>query len=191
MSMVRIFEEHDAVMNAAASTLPAVLASVVDLVGAALRRNNKVLACGNGGSAAAAQHLVAELVCRFQRERRAMAAVALASDVATLTAIGNDYGYERIFSRQLQAIGAEGDVLLAFSTSGNSANVVAAAETARRMRCAVVALTGEDGGQLATHATIAVRAPSRVVARIQEVHDVCIHAIAEGLEDSLVGRVDR
>jgi D-sedoheptulose 7-phosphate isomerase len=187
MSAAATFEEHATVMREAATRLPDVLAEVVRLIGASVDAGHKVLACGNGGSAAAAQHLVAELVCRFERDRAAIAAVAITSDVATLTAIGNDYGYSRVFARQIEAIALPGDVLAAFSTSGNSANVVAAAKAALDLGCVVVALTGAEGGDLAAYSTVAVRAPSRVVARIQEVHDVCIHAIAEGLENRLAG----
>ena len=187
MSAVETFEEHAAVMTAAALRLPDVLAEVVRLIGASVDAGHKVLACGNGGSAAAAQHLVAELVCRFERDRPAIAAVAITSDVATLTAIGNDYGYARVFARQVEAIARPGDVLAAFSTSGNSANVVAAAKAALERGCTVVAFTGAGAGHLAACSTVAVCVPSRVVARIQEVHDVCIHAIAEGLENRFAG----
>ncbi|MEO7359701.1 MAG: SIS domain-containing protein [Gemmatimonadaceae bacterium] len=147
-----------------------------------LTLGHTILACGNGGSAASAQHLVAELVCRFQVDRRGLAAIALTADTATLTAIANDYGYHRIFSRQVEAIAKQGDILIAISTSGNSPNVIEAAKAARNANCKVVALTGNDGGQLAAHSDLIIRAPSMVVARIQEVHDVCIHAIAEALE---------
>jgi len=140
------------------------------------------MACGNGGSAADAQHLVAELVGRFRDERRALAAVTLMADAATLTALANDYGYEQVFARQIEALAAPGDVLFAISTSGNSANVVRAAAAARARGCAVVGFTGASGGKLAEHADFLVRAPSAVVARIQEVHALCIHAIADALD---------
>jgi D-sedoheptulose 7-phosphate isomerase len=154
-------------------------------------QGRKILVCGNGGSAATAQHFVAELVCRFRTDRKALAAITLAADAPTLTAIGNDYGYARIFSRQVEANATSGDALIAISTSGNSANVIEAATTARAMGCTVIALTGGDGGALAAHADIVVCAPSRVVARIQEIHDICIHAIAEALEENALGAMKR
>ncbi|MEO8747404.1 MAG: SIS domain-containing protein, partial [Rhodanobacter sp.] len=127
MNIQQIFAEHAAVMQVAAATLPSSLEDAVGALQACLEGRHKVLACGNGGSAAAAQHLVAELVCRFRDDRRALAAVALTADTMTLTAIGNDYGYDGVFARQVEALATPGDVLVAISTSGNSPNVVAAA----------------------------------------------------------------
>lgn len=183
MIVHRVFFEHGAVVDQAAVSLPLLLELVSGIVRTALAAGNKILACGNGGSAATAQHLVAELVGRFQRERRALAAIALTSDSAIVSAIANDYGYERVFARQVEALAGPGDVLIALSTSGNSPNVVEAARTARAMDCRVVALTGIDGGALAAHADTVLRAPSKVVARIQEIHDICIHVLAEAMED--------
>ena len=177
-----IFLEHSFVMQQASELLPVALTEAAHAMHACLTSGHAILACGNGGSAASAQHLVAELVCRFQVDRGALAAIALSADTATLTAIANDYGYHRIFSRQVEAIAKPGDLLIAISTSGNSANVIEAAKAARNAHCQVVALTGSDGGQLAAYSDFIIRAPSTVVARIQEVHDVCIHAIAETLE---------
>jgi phosphoheptose isomerase len=182
MSIDEVFIEHSAVAARAAEQLPPVLERIVATAYDCLRGGCKILACGNGGSAADAQHLVAELVGRFREERRALPAIALTGDAATLTALGNDYGYERVFARQLEALGRAGDVLFAISTSGNSANVVQAAQTARQLGCRVVGLTGARGGQLAAHADLLVQAPSTVVARIQEIHTLCIHAIAESLD---------
>ncbi|MGH8146729.1 MAG: D-sedoheptulose-7-phosphate isomerase [Rhodanobacteraceae bacterium] len=181
MNILSIFEEHNAVMRAAAELSP-LLEEATSLLQTCLVSGHKVLACGNGGSAAAAQHFVAELVCRFRNNRRALAAVALTSDTMTLTAIGNDLGYDQVFARQVEAIARPGDVLVAISTSGNSTNVIAAAKVARSVRCKIVALTGMSGGLLAPLADITLKAPSPVAARIQEVHDVWIHAIAEALE---------
>jgi phosphoheptose isomerase len=182
MSIANVFAEHTVVAARAAAELPDVLARVVSATDDCLRGGHKILACGNGGSAADAQHLVAELVGRFLLERRGLPGIALTADTATLTAIGNDYGYERVFARQIEALGRKGDLLFAISTSGNSPNVVQAAQTARGLGCCVVALTGERGGDLAAHADILVRAPSTVTARIQEVHTLCIHAIADSLD---------
>lgn len=181
----RIFTEHDAVMRESAMTLPPILDRMAALLWESLSSGGKVLACGNGGSAATAQHFVAELVGRFQAERRALPAVALSADTMILTALANDYGYARVFARQVEALGAAGDVLMAFSTSGNSPNVIEAARTARAMGCKVLAFTGKDGGLLAAHADAIVKVPSKDVARIQEVHDLCIHALAESIETEL------
>lgn len=181
MNIDSVFAEHNAVMHAAAKLSPS-LGNAIDVMQACLGSRHKIFACGNGGSAATAQHFVAELVCRYRDDRRALPAIALTADTTILTAAGNDYGYSRVFARQIEALGMPGDVLLAISTSGNSANVVAAAKTARSIGCKVIALTGMDGGALAPLADVALQAPSLVVARVQEVHDVCIHAIAQALE---------
>jgi D-sedoheptulose 7-phosphate isomerase len=186
MTIHEEFADHSAVAARAALELPALLERVVGTMHECLRTGGKVLACGNGGSATDAQHLVAELVGRFREERRALAAIALTADTAILTAVGNDYGYERVFARQVEALGRAGDVLLAFSTSGNSPNVVQAAQTARRLGCVVVAFTGARGGELASHADVLVKAPSNTVARVQEVHTLCSHAICDAL-DALIG----
>ena len=182
MSIHEVFAEHAAVTARAAHELPPLLERAVTVVHDCLRSGGRILACGNGGSAADAQHLVAELVGRFAEERQALAAIALTANAATLTALANDYGYERVFARQVEALARSGDVLIAISTSGNSANVVRAAQTARGLGCTVVALTGEGGGQLAGHADLLLRAPSKVVARIQEIHALCIHAICATLD---------
>lgn len=182
MTTLATFEEHAAVIRESAEQLERPLVAAIALIRQCLAQGHKVMACGNGGSAASAQHFVAELVCRFHRNRQALAGVALTADTATLTAIGNDYGYEKLFARQIEALGVAGDVLVAISTSGNSANVVAAALAAREAGCGVVVLTGADGGALAPLADVTLRVPSRVVARIQEVHDVCIHVLAEAFD---------
>jgi D-sedoheptulose 7-phosphate isomerase len=182
MTIHEVFADHSAVAARAALELPAQLERVVGTMHECLRTGGKILACGNGGSATDAQHLVAELVGRFREERRALPAIALTADSAILTAVGNDYGYERVFARQVEALGQAGDVLLAYSTSGNSPNVVQAAQTARRLGCVVVAFTGARGGELAGHADVLVKAPSNTVARVQEVHTLCSHAICDALD---------
>jgi phosphoheptose isomerase len=182
---VEMFAEHVRVMKDAAQALPEALDRVARDLHSCLNRGGKLLACGNGGSAADAEHLVAELVGRFKGERRALPAIALAGGVGTLTAIANDYGYERVFARQVEAFGARGDLLLAISTSGNSPNVLAAVEAARARGVITVALTGASGGTVAGVADFAIRAPSAVTARIQEVHGFCIHAIVESLDRRL------
>lgn len=183
MTIQQAFNEHTSVMQAASAALPPVLQEAINVLQACLAQGHKVMACGNGGSAASAQHFVAELGCRFRMDRKALAAVVLAADMATLTAIGNDYGYARIFARQVEALAVPGDVLIALSTSGNSPNVLEAAQAGHALGCTVIALTGSAGGALAAQADVVIRVPSTVVARIQEVHDVCIHVLAEALEE--------
>jgi D-sedoheptulose 7-phosphate isomerase len=188
MTIAKVFEDHASVIARATQELPPILARVVTALDDCLRDGHKVLACGNGGSAADSQHLVAELVGRFVVERRGLPAVALTADTAILTAVGNDYGFERVFARQVEALAQRGDLLFAISTSGNSPNVVQAAQTARGLGCTVIALTGERGGKLAAHADLLICAPSTVTARIQEVHTLCIHAIADSLDSLLQAR---
>lgn len=183
MSIQEVLAEHAAVSARAAEELPPVLERFVTALYDCLRGGHKVLACGNGGSAAEAQHLVAELVGRFREERQALAAIALTADTAILTALGNDYGYERVFSRQVEALARPGDVLIAMSTSGNSPNVVLAARAARTLGCRVLALTGERDSELGRHADLLLKAPSNVVARIQEVHTLSVHAITDSLDE--------
>lgn len=188
MTIPETFADHSAVASRAALELPAILERAVNAVFECLRAGGKILACGNGGSAADAQHVVAELVGRFREERRALPAVALTGDSATLTALGNDYGFERVFARQVEALARPGDVLLAISTSGNSPNVVRAAQTARSLGCTVIAFTGARGGELAGQTELVIKAPSDTVARIQEVHSLCIHAICEALDELIRGQ---
>ena len=144
---------------------------------------NKILFCGNGGSAADAQHLAAELIGRYQKERRSLAAVALTTDTSILTAVGNDYGYDNIFSRQVEGLGRAGDVLIGISTSGNSKNIVKAVEMARQCGMHTIAMTGEGGGTLRTLCDITLAVPSTVTARIQEMHILAGHIICELVEE--------
>jgi len=190
MAIQETFEEHAEVMAAASQQLEGRISELVDLVVSCLRAGHKILVCGNGGSAADAQHLAAELVCRFAFDRRALPAVALTTDTSALTAIANDLGYDQVFARQVEAIAVEGDVLVAISTSGRSPNVLEAARAARNAGCRVVALTGSEGGALAELADLVVAAPSRNVARIQEVHGVVVHILAESAEAALCGAED-
>jgi D-sedoheptulose 7-phosphate isomerase len=188
MTFEEIFAEHAAVAARAAAELPPVLRRISAVLLECLVRGGKVLACGNGGSAAQAQHLAAELVGRFQGERRALPALSLTADTATLTSLANDYGYERVFARQIEALARDGDVLFAISTSGKSASVVQAAVSARQRACTVIALTGARGGSLAEHADLLLAAPSASVARIQEMHALCVHALVDTLESALRAR---
>lgn len=166
------------------------IAHAVELMVAALRRGNKILSCGNGGSAADAQHFAAELVCRFERERPELAAIALTTDTSALTAISNDYDFDQVFAKQVRALGQSDDVLLAISTSGNSSNVVTAIQAAHDKGLQVVALTGRDGGKIAgllQGSDIEIRVPSDVTARIQEVHLLAIHCFCHQIDDELFG----
>ncbi|MBI1395102.1 MAG: phosphoheptose isomerase [Betaproteobacteria bacterium] len=156
----------------------------------ALVNEGKIMACGNGGSAADAQHFAAELLNRFEMERPGLAAVALTTDSSTLTSIANDYDYVQVFSKQVRALGQAGDVLLAISTSGNSPNVVEAVDAAHDRGISVVALTGRDGGKMAGMMTgddVHVCVPSPVTARIQEVHLLCLHCMCDAIDQKLFG----
>ncbi|HRL02956.1 MAG TPA: phosphoheptose isomerase, partial [Vitreoscilla sp.] len=167
-------------------------AAAIELMFAALVNDGKVLACGNGGSAADAQHFAAELVGRFEMERMGLAGIALTTDTSALTAIANDYDFNRVFSKQVEALGRSGDVLLAISTSGNSANIIAAIEAAHEHDMRVVALTGKDGGQIAhilQDQDILLNVAHQRTARIQEIHILLIHAICDGIDQLLMGNV--
>ena len=155
-----------------------------------LEAGGKVLSCGNGGSAGDAQHFSAELVNRFERERRALAAVALTTDSSTLTSIANDYDYLQVFARQVRALGRPGDVLLAISTSGNSANVLEAVDAAHELGMSVVAFTGRDGGAIATamqDGDVELRVSHQVTARIQETHLLFLHCLCDLIDELLFG----
>ena len=154
----------------------------------ALTRGGKLLLFGNGGGAADAQHVAAELVGRFQRERAALAALALTTDTSVLTSIGNDYAYDRVFARQIEALARPGDVALGISTSGASPSVVAALEAARALRLQTIALTGGDGGAIGRAAAIHVNVPSEVTARVQEVHRTLLHVMCDLVEKAFVDR---
>ena len=150
-----------------------------------LKRGCRVLVCGNGGSAADAQHFAAELSGRFVKERRALAGIALTTDTSALTAIGNDYGFEQVFSRQVEAYGRPGDLLVGISTSGNSPNVLRAVEAAKGLGMHTLALLGRDGGALKTAADEALVVPSQVTARVQEVHQMVYHFWCEVIDACL------
>lgn len=184
------FHESAELKHQAAEQLAQPIAQAVELMFMALSNGNKILACGNGGSAADCQHFAAELVGRFERERLPLPALALTTDSSILTAIGNDYGYQDIYAKQVQAFGQSGDVLLAISTSGNSANVVAAIEAALERDMRVVALTGKGGGamgQLLTDMDVHICVPHDRTARIQEVHLLTIHCLCDGIDVALFG----
>ena len=166
------------------------IAAAIDAMTHSLMANGKILACGNGGSAADAQHFAAELLNRFELERPPLAALALTTDSSTLTSIANDYDYTQVFSKQVRALGQPGDVLLAISTSGNSANVIQAIQAAHDREMLVVALTGRDGGGMASlllPEDVEIRVPSKVTARIQEVHLLAIHCLCDLIDRQLFG----
>jgi D-sedoheptulose 7-phosphate isomerase len=184
------FRESVELKTRAAEQLAGPIAQAVDIMFTALSNGNKILSCGNGGSAADCQHFAAELVGRFERERLPLPAMSLATDTSILTAVANDYSYNDVFSKQVQAFGQAGDVLLAISTSGNSGNVVQAVEAALERDMRVVALTGKNGGIIATMLTDAdanICVPHERTARIQEVHLLAIHCICDGIDNALFG----
>lgn len=157
-----------------------------------LRQGNKILVCGNGGSAADAQHFAAELVNRFEIERPGLAAIALTTDSSALTSIANDFAFNQVFARQVQALGKAGDVLLAISTSGNSSNILGAIAVAREMGLSTILLTGRDGGYMAQQISsedIEIRVAATVTARIQETHILVIHCLCDLLDHFLFGEV--
>ncbi|MDQ6680922.1 MAG: phosphoheptose isomerase [Pseudomonadota bacterium] len=175
---------------AAAEILSKPIADAVSALVGCITGGGKVLSCGNGGSAGDAQHFAAEFVGRFERERPGLAAVALTTDTSILTAIGNDYSFEMIFAKQVQALGAPGDVLLALSTSGNSGNVLAAVAAARAKEMTVIALTGNGGGKIReqlTETDVHICVPHERTARIQEVHLLVLHCMCDAVDLQLLG----
>lgn len=158
------------------------VAEIADICVDAIAKGNKVIFCGNGGSAAQSQHLAAELVGRYKMERKAMNSISLTVDTSNITAIGNDYGYDVIFSRQLEGVGREGDVLIGLSTSGNSKNVVLAFEKAKEMGIRTVALVGEKGGMMKDMADYFIAVPASTSAHIQEMHITVGHLICDLIE---------
>lgn len=181
-TLAAIFEASIAAHRRFAADRLDAVREAADAIEAALTSGHKVLAFGNGGSAGDAQHLVAELVGRFERERRALPAVALTADTSVLTAIGNDYGYERVFARQVEALGVPGDVAVGISTSGQSSNVVAGMKAAKARNLVTIALTGRDGGPVGLSADIHVNVAETSTARIQEVHRTLLHAMCSSIE---------
>ena len=186
----RHFDEGVELRRRMAETLPAQIARAGEGLAVALREGRKVLACGNGGSAADSQHFAAELVGRFERERPGLPAIALTVDTSALTAIANDYDYDRVFSKQVEALGNPGDVLLAISTSGNSRNVIEAVRAAHAKGMSVIALTGRDGGAMAgmlraSDFHLNVAHPRTM--RIQEIHLLAIHCLCEVVDNVIYG----
>lgn len=184
------FNESIAAKQNATEDLAGPIAQAIEQMVGALTNGGKVLACGNGGSAADCQHFAAELVGRFERERPGLAAIALTTDTSALTAIANDYSYNEIFSKQVAAIGQPGDILLAISTSGNSKNVLMAIDAAHHREMSVIALTGRDGGQITQQlndSDVHICVPHARTARIQEIHLLTIHCLCDGIDVLLLG----
>ena len=185
------FAESAQLKLEAARSLTAPITRASELLADTLKSGGKVLACGNGGSAADAQHFAAELMNRFEVERAPLAAVALTTDTSTLTSIANDYAYEQVFSKQVRGIGRRGDALLAISTSGNSRNVVEAIQVAHELGLRVVALTGAGGGKIAglvAGTDVHICVPHKRTARIQEVHLLALHCLCDGIDFQLSAR---
>ena len=178
-------QEHLAAIQALLQSQIGEIEEAGEVICAALSQGHKVLLCGNGGSAADAQHIAAELVGRYELQRRAFPAIALTTDTSSLTALSNDYGYEDVFARQVQALAVAGDVLIALSTSGSSPNVIRAAETARKLGCKTIALSGGDAKPLASICDMTVSVPSKRTSRIQEAHITIGHLWCE-MVDALV-----
>ena len=186
----RQFTDSAQIKLKAVDVLAAPIAKATDLMVRCLLANGKILACGNGGSAADSQHFAAELLNRFERERPGLAAIALTTDTSTLTSIANDYDYEQVFSKQVAAIGQPNDVLLAISTSGNSKNVISAIRSAHEREMTVVALTGRGGGEIANALAgedVQICVPHSQTARIQEVHLLALHCLCDGIDFLLLG----
>lgn len=183
-----IFAESIQVKQQACSLNILQIENAARLLQKTLNAGHKILLCGNGGSAADSQHIAAEFIGRFRRERSALAAIALTTDTSIITALGNDYGYKTIFSRQVEALGKKGDVLIGSSTSGNSENVIEAIIKAKKLGVKTISLTGGNGGKIAKLSDISIVVPSTETARVQESH-ICIgHILCEIVESQLKGK---
>ncbi len=185
MSLALITDEiqaHIKTAQKALNLLAPVLLESAEAITKALQDNKKVLICGNGGSAADSQHFAAELTGRYKRERKGLRAIALSTDTSALTAIGNDYGYEHVFSRQIEALAEPGDIIIGISTSGNSKNIINALEMANKIGCITLSLSGKDGGLIKNLCDYSIIAPSNDTPRIQEIHILCIHILCELIE---------
>ena len=185
------FARHAQVVENTVLELAPQIARCAELLAAALAAGNKILIAGNGGSAADAQHFAAELVGRFLLERRGLPALALTTDSSILTAVANDYGFERIFSRQVEALASPGDVVIGISTSGNSANILAALATARQCGCVTVALLGRDGGAIAARVDLPLIVGCPETPHIQEMHVTIIHLLCKLIEEQLFDQSEK
>jgi len=187
LTVDEILREASTLLETVRGIAPAQVLLAADMLVSALKSRNKVLVFGNGGSASDAEHLAAELVGRFARDRQGWPAVSLTADSSVVTAIGNDYGFDQIFARQVEALGRQGDIAFAISTSGKSANVIAGLEAAERGGLRRIALTGRDGGLLGRAAELQINVPHDSVPRVQEVHRTLLHVICELVERELAG----
>ena len=187
LTVDEILREASTLLETVRGFAPAQVLLAADMLVSALKSRNKVLVFGNGGSASDAEHLAAELVGRFARDRPGWPAISLTADSSVVTAIGNDYGFDQIFARQVEALGRQGDIAFAISTSGKSANVIAGLEAAERGGLRRIALTGRDGGFLGRAAELQINVPHDSVPRVQEVHRTLLHVICELVERELAG----
>ena len=185
-NIASILEEHE--RGFAATFVPEkikLLEQISEQIAQAFQQGNKILLCGNGGSAADAQHIAAEFIGRFKRERKSLPAIALTTDSSVLTALANDFSYETVFSRQVEGLGTKGDILIAISTSGNSKNVIQAAEKAKELGLIVIGFTGRTGGELKKHAHLNFSVACDETPHIQEMHTTALHAISEAVEQKI------
>lgn len=178
-------QSHQETIEKTAQSMVSAIDEAIGMVIDTLKSGGKVLLCGNGGSAADAQHIAAEFTGRYKSERRGLPAIALTTDTSALTAIGNDYGFDRVFDRQVEALANSGDLVIGISTSGNSANVVNAFEKARELGCRTVGMSGRDGGQMNEACDLNLVIPSDDTPRIQEMHMLIGHIICQGVDDTL------
>ena len=187
--MIRKQLEESADVKMKAALMAGEIAKVAEMIVQAYKKGGKVLFCGNGGSAADSQHLACELVSKLRLERSALPAIALTTNTSILTAISNDYGFEHVFERQVEALGRPGDVLIGIGTSGNSENVIVAFRKARKMGLKTVALTGETGGKMAenSEADVVLKVPSKDTQRIQETHIAIGHVLCDAVEKAMFG----
>ena len=186
----QIFDDGIAVKTEAACVLGPKIVEASESILQCLMGNNKVMTCGNGGSAADAQHFSSEMLNRFERARPGLAAIALTTDASTITAVANDYQFAEIFAKQIRALGRPGDVVLAFSTSGDSTNIISAIDAAHEQDARVILVSGRDGGEAArtlAQSDVEIRVPSFSTARIQEVHLMIVHCICDLVDDHLMG----
>ena len=185
--IAREFEAHLKTIQAVIGSMEADLEAASKLAVEVLKRGNKVLLCGNGGSAADAQHIAAELTGRYKTERRGLPGIALTTDTSALTAISNDYGYAKVFDRQVEALANKGDLLIGISTSGNSSNIISALECAKALGCHAIGFSGRDGGQMNKVCDINLVVPSNDTPRIQEMHILLGHTLCQIVDDAFEG----
>ena len=183
--ITQVFEEHIAVTNQSKDKLASDIEKTGLILCETIKNGNKILLFGNGGSAADAQHIAAEFTGRFVKERRGLPAIAITTDTSALTAIGNDYGYEKVFERQIEALARPGDVLIGISTSGNSGNVIKALVKGKELGCSLIGFSGRDGGEMNDICDFNLIVPSNVTARIQEVHILIGHLLCQIVDDSI------